>query len=75
MPATAESPCTSIAEAEIWDWIDSVFQDHHEKNAASLAAPHTQDAALFGSLPVVHEHTPVLVSVNGNLAMACDFAL
>lgn len=46
MPTKVESPCTSIAEAEIRDLLDSIFQGHHEKNAADLAAPYERGAVI-----------------------------
>jgi ketosteroid isomerase-like protein len=55
MTTAAQAAPISIAEAEIRDLIDSLFEAHHQKNAAAIAAPYSPDAAIFDlSPPLAH---------------------
>lgn len=45
----------SIAEAEIRDLLDSIFQAHQDKDAVAIAAPYAPDATIFDlSPPLAH---------------------
>ncbi|HUA92615.1 MAG TPA: nuclear transport factor 2 family protein [Terracidiphilus sp.] len=55
MPTVVHNTHVSIAEAEIRELLDSIFQAHHDKTAAAIAAPYAPNAAIFDlSPPLAH---------------------
>ena len=56
MSTATLKPQSSKDEADIRALIESIHKAHHNKNAAAIVAPYTQDAAVFNLAPPLAHH-------------------